>query len=495
MKEANLISVLNAYRQLSPELFKAFLEYHSIEIKQDEINDLQSLVTYLQTLNVKVDLFDKFFIGFKIPQIGKEFDLLRINNDTIVNIELKKSSTPEKIKKQLLRNKYYLSFLNKEIYGFTYVSSENKLYSLDYNQNVIELNIKQLVAVLISQKVSSIKKIESYFNPSNYLVSPFNSTEEFIKGKYFLTNHQEKIKNQIIGQLSSANHSIFAIKGKAGTGKTLLTYDIANEASKQNEVLIIHCGYLNEGHVSLRDNYLWNIVSAKYLMNQDFSKYSLIIIDEAQRIYKPQLVHAISEISRLSKKCIFSYDGQQTLRRGEIVNNVEEQIEKAVTVKPFELKSKIRTNKEVASFVYGLFDKGRPIKENSFSNIKLNYFDNYEEAKLYMKQLNVEEWKIINYTPSTVHTLPYEQHQIEEEKDNAHTVIGQEYDNVVAVIDEYFYYKGNNLSTRQYRNRPYYHPTKMLFQIVSRTRIGLNIIIIKNEEILSRCLEIMKLSN
>lgn len=491
MKETNLISILNAYRELNSDLFNSYLKYHSIEIKNSELDDLQVLVNHLLTLKVKIDLFDKFYIGFKIPQIGKEFDLLRIDNETIVNIELKKSSTPEKIKKQLQRNKYYLEFLHKYIYGFTYVSEEQKLYGLDNDNDVVEYNIKQLVAVLISQKVKPINDINSHFNPSNYLVSPFNSTEEFIRGKYFLTNHQEEIKKQIISKLSKPNYEILAIKGKAGTGKTLLTYDIAKEVFQHHEILIVHCGYLNPGHIILRDNYIWNIVPAKQLMHQDFSKYYLVIIDEAQRIYKNQLTHVIAEMKRLSKKCIFSYDGQQTLRRGEITSNIEGLIESGVTARPFELKTKIRTNKEVASFIYGLFDNSRAVEKNSFSNVKVNYFDNYNNAKLFLKQLISEDWKVINYTPSTIDTLPYEQHRIIEEEDNAHTVIGQEYDNVVAVIDEYFYYKGNKLSTRRYRNRPYYHPTKMLFQIVSRTRIGLNIVIVKNHEILKRCIDIL----
>ena len=40
--------------------------------------------------------------------------------------------------------------------------------------------------------------IDSLFDPSNYLVSPFNSTKEFVKNNYFLTDHQEEIKNNII---------------------------------------------------------------------------------------------------------------------------------------------------------------------------------------------------------------------------------------------------------------------------------------------------------
>lgn len=491
MKEANLISILSALKRLNPDLFKSYLEYHSIYIREGELNDLEVLVNCLKPLTKKTNIFDKYFIGYKIPQISKEFDLLRIDDESVVNIELKRKCVPEKIKKQLLRNRYYLSFLKREIHLFTFVAEEKKLYSIDDDKNLIELNIKHLLAKLTSQDVKKIRDIDSYFNPSNYLVSPFNSTIEFIKEKYFLTDHQEKIKKLVLDQFGIPSYSIISIKGKAGTGKTLLTYDIAKEALLDKDVLIIHCGYLNNGHIILRDNYGWHIIPAKALFREDLSQYYLIIIDEAQRIYPNQLKHIINEVKKNSNICIFSYDEQQTLRRGEISNNIGESIEKEVTLKPFELTSKIRTNKEVASFIQCLFDKSKPLEKIEHPNIELNYFDNYEEAKDYLKQIKSENWKIINYTPSTVHTLPYEIHKIEDEFDNAHTVIGQEYDNVVAVIDEYFYYKIDKLSTKKYKNRPYYHPTKMLFQIVSRTRIKLNVVVINNQEILSRCLTIL----
>lgn len=124
MKEANLISILSAFKKLSTDLFKSYLEYHSINIKKEELNDLEELVSCIKSLSKNNNIFDKYFIGYKIPQISKEFDLLRINEESIVNIELKRRSTPEKIRKQLLRNKYYLSFLKRETYIFTFVAEE-----------------------------------------------------------------------------------------------------------------------------------------------------------------------------------------------------------------------------------------------------------------------------------------------------------------------------------------------------------------------------------
>ncbi len=55
---------------------------------------------------------------------------------------------------------------------------------------------------------------------------------------------------------------------------------------------------------------------------------------------------------------------------------------------------------------------------------------------------------MINYTPSMYELYPYDRYQ-NRENDSAHKVIGQEYDKVVAVIDEHFYYrKDEYLSTK-----------------------------------------------
>ena len=73
-------------------------------------------------------------MGYKIPQIGKEFDLLRISEDMILNIEYKREiPNIDKIEKQLNRNKYYLNFLGKHMVLIAYVQLESKLYILDNN--------------------------------------------------------------------------------------------------------------------------------------------------------------------------------------------------------------------------------------------------------------------------------------------------------------------------------------------------------------------------
>ena len=493
MKEINLLSVVQAYNNTDESLLQKYFKYFDISPKMEELKDLDSLIRFIQKENNSIELLDKFFFGYTIPQISKEFDLLRFGDNYIINIELKRTSTKEKIVKQLKRNRYYLSFLNLNVLSFTFVASEKKIYRLDNNENLIEESFEELSKVISNQKVKQIIDVNQLFNPSNYLVSPFNSTDKFIAKEYFLTSQQEEIKNNTLKAIKkNSNASFVSISGKAGTGKTLLTYDIAQECiSEKLNVLIVHCGLLNDGHRRLRDEYNWDITPIKNIHNKVLSNYSLIILDEAQRIYPNQLDFIIQEVSKHNKVCVFSYDMQQCLHRSEIVNNIEEHIESKTKAIKYQLTEKIRTNKEIASFIHAILNKTREVNKLNRSNIDLQYFKEYKSAKNYITLLKKNNWKVINFTPSRKHTHPYENYSIAME-DNTHGIIGQEFDKVVAVVDSHFFYNSNNrLSTRGYKDTPYYHPTKMLLQVMTRTRKKLSFIVINNNEIMNRCLEIL----
>ena len=139
MKAINLNTLTDAYEQLSKDTLIAFLSFYGIELaekgknaglKEKELECMKSFINQFKTVDNLTPLLDNFFVGYKIPQIGKEFDLLRINDDNIVNIELKTKAGEEKVLKQLKRNSYYLKFLNKEVLLFTYIQETNTLYML-----------------------------------------------------------------------------------------------------------------------------------------------------------------------------------------------------------------------------------------------------------------------------------------------------------------------------------------------------------------------------
>ena len=107
---------------------------------------------------------ENFYLNYKIPQINKEFDLLRIGKTSIVNIELKsKNIDEERILKQLQRNYYYLSFLDRKIYCFTFIAEDKSVYQYDNNE---------LLKVDIAEIVKALKEVQDDIACPNDLATP-----------------------------------------------------------------------------------------------------------------------------------------------------------------------------------------------------------------------------------------------------------------------------------------------------------------------------------
>jgi len=490
MKPINLLSLVQAKKDLHSDKYKNYLNFYGINPKDKEVDDIERLMESVFKIKNEMKLLDNYYVGYTIPQIGKEFDLLRFGDNYVINIELKSYSTEDKILNQLVKNKYYLSFLNRKVHYFTFVSSEKKLYYLNNSDDIEEVDCSFLVNYLLNQQIEFIESVHKLFNPSDYLVSPFNSTDKFMNNEYFLTNQQKEIKKKILKDISDTSKSIFiALTGAAGTGKTLLTYDIAKDFIQNGKkVLVIHCGQLNSGQEKLNNKYGWEIIPIKDYSTYNLSNYNLLVIDESQRIYEKQFKDIVTKVQKNSGSCIFSYDKVQTLATWEENRNISEKIESLSSKKKYKLSEKIRTNKEIANFIKKLFNKKRnDIKVESKDNIEINYFHNEKETKAYLEYIKNLGWQVLSYTPSLYKNYYYEKFQIVSL--TSHEAIGQEFDNVAIVINDKFKY--NDEGKLHYFGATYYHPVKMLWQNLTRTRKKLNIIVVNNEEILKRCLEII----
>ena len=491
MRNINILSIIEAYRKLSNTLFQKLMNSYGITsgIKNYELNGIEAFVDELLKANNNISIVNRYYLGYSIPQIGKEFDLLRFGHNYIINIEIKTESSIEKILKQQQKNKYYLSFLDKPLHIYTFISNENKLYKLVIRNNgdeIEEITFNELCNILMSQEVVTFNNIDDLFNPSDYLVSPFNSPEKFMSEGYFLTVQQEQIYKEIQTKLSVTATNFIALTGGAGTGKTLLTYHIAKETIQRGKkVLILHCAPLNSGHQILMDEYNWSIYMPKYAPNT--IDFDLIIIDEAQRMYPYQFDKYIKEVRTLNKKCIFSYDEKQYLRDNEKQYHTKERIEKELLCTPYKLTDKIRTNKEIAYFIRQLFNIKKNIPNIDYTNIELTYCKDCYSAKLLLQELLERGWKTPNYTPGTRSFFHYEAY-LSNDTESAHSVVGQEFNNVVVVIDESFKY---NSQGDLIADNTYYSQRQMLYQIITRTRKKLHIVIINNEVMLNRCIDIL----
>lgn len=488
MKAVNLYSVIEAYRHLEPPLFQKMMNSSGITagsggIRDYELDCIEGLLQTFETAPCGCQpIADGYFVGYSIPQIGKEFDLLRFGEDTVINIELKTTSTPEKILKQQQKNRHYLSFLGKEVHIYTYVHKERRVYKF-IGDACQEVNISELIGRLKRQKMFIPRCIDNMFNPSDYLISPFNSTEKFLAGAYFLTMQQETICKEILHDFSDAQTRVVALTGDAGTGKTLLTYHIAKECMRAGgKVLILNCAQLNAGHEVLKADYGWEIHMSRYA--PDIAGFDLVIIDEAQRMSITQIRKYADTVKQAGKKCIFSFDKKQYLSVSERDNHLT--IEQNVS-KVYSLTDKIRTNKEIAYFIRQLFDCAVNIPHSDYSNIRVLYCHDYPSAKDMLSQLADDGWHTPAYTPGTRAMFYYERYS-PGKRECAHSVIGQEFDKVAVVIDDKFMYDSNG---KLYGSNIYYSQRQMLYQIITRTRKELCLVIVNNPTMLNRCLDIL----
>lgn len=495
MKKINLLMLDNIFVS-NPEILleNPVKEYLNLEdLKSQEKTTINRLCNVIKTTNFNHHFFENYYLNYQIPQIGKEFDLLRISDELVINVELKSEAiSNEEILKQLERNYYYLSFLKKEIHCYTFVTEGNidKLYYFDKNVKTInEVNMSNLIDNLAKIADFNEINIDGLFEPSNYLISPFNKTAEFLKGEYFLTKQQEQIKNTVLKKINeNCQNKIFSISGAAGTGKTLLTYDLAKILkSIGKRVTIIHCAQDNNGINELRGNG-WDIKTIKYYTPNSFVS-DVLIFDESQRINKEILENILRNEQKF---IIFSHDINQKLNRTGQAKDVVLQIE-SVSNK-YNLTNKVRHNKNLASFVKKFFDlstiKIDELSKDDYKDISFYFTKNLNDAGAYIEYLKYLGWEHIYLTDDLVKTDPLSQLKFSS-RNNSHRAIGQEYENVVIVINEYFYYTEQLKLTYNINVVCHYNPLETLFQAITRTRKKLKLVIINNEEVYKKCIQII----
>lgn len=521
MTSENLKSFLKKYYVMESSdilnkklLEDIFMKTHEIETLQNFTNALE--VNRKQVLQTNEDIFTGYHMNYKIPQINKEFDLLRYNKEKLINIELKsdKSRDPEEVQvksfeEQMRKNFYYLSSITDELSIYTYHSAfglyvykNNQCTKCEFSELLNELSI------LSPEDLKENIDFDNLFEVKKFLISPFNKTEEFMDDKYFLTQDQQKHKERILNNIGVGKEKVYCIEANAGTGKTLLIYDIAKTLTDDSKnVLIVHCGQLNEGHNKLNtgvNGKKLNIIPAKnlnshieWIKNNNYN-YDCIIIDEAQRIYESQLKLLCEEIISDSVKTnfIFAYDTKQFLQAREknniynlihlfVVQKIQENSLNAEyihvwkdSVIELNLTNKIRTNHELAAFIKSALHLGKRVNIHEYKKVTLEYFSNNIPSE-YTELLHDTGWTFINYTPSKYHNELLHKILIPEAVGTSHQVIGQEFEKVVVVLNDNFYYSNNLLEARD----TYYDSMGMLYQNMTRVISELKFIVVDNEDV------------
>lgn len=468
-----------------------------LEPKEREVNTLNEFVKNMFAVDCQLSQtisgMEHFYFSYKIPKISKEFDLLRISGDKVINIELKSESSDEKISKQLKQNRHYLKSLCKAVKLYAFRQDTNKLYVLKEDGALIEGSFVDLRDELCSQQGCFTGDIDTLFHPSDFLISPMNTPERFLNGEFFLSSHQEEIQKKIVSMSQKEGKQYFGITGDPGTGKTLLLYDLGMKLSAIGKCCIIHCGIMSEGLEYLnRQMTNIDVVPAKN-MNESFrySDYKYILVDEAHRIHLGQFLALLEKTKEERIQVIFSFDERQILSKTEKNAKIAEQIRALVGSDLYTLTNKIRTNKELASFIERFRDLHSPNRVEDYSSVRLAFAHDQAEATLLLSSFIANGYTFINYTGSSFYSSSFDCYNSYSGVNNTHTVIGQEFENVVMIVDNTFGYDENGILRGRIHPNPNYLYRQLLFQGMSRVRERLAIIIVDNQDVFQKALGIV----
>ena len=315
-----------------------------LKIREWELDSMKALVSELER-HMQAVYALRFFYSFQIPRLGKEFDLLQIKEEQILNLELKSGQvSDEAISKQLIQNRYYLAALGKPIRSYTYISSQNSLVRLTNHDRIVEADWEQLCRDLQQESADYPGDIEDLFQAELYLISPLTEPGRFLKKEYFLTYQQRDIERQILKKIRADRTGYFWFTGLPGTGKTLLLYDIAMKLSGRQRVCMIHCGEAGKEWKVLHER----LRRVEYLAEDSvqtgaeirFEAYSAILVDEAH-LLSPNTLEILLEIGK-TRPVIFSSNCEDMISPEELDLGAIKLLGEQPGIQTFHLTNRIR---------------------------------------------------------------------------------------------------------------------------------------------------------
>ena len=454
-----------------------------LKIKTWETDGLRAFCSGL--LKVDPSAYDlKFYYSFVMPKLGKEFDLIRVSDEYVVNIELKSGNvSDEAIKKQLQQNRYYLDTLGRPVYFYTYVSNTGRLVRLSNGNMLVESTFKELSEVLSKQGECYEDHLEEFFREDKYLFSPLTDPDRFLRGDYFLTFQQKDIKHQILRN----NLPVQGFTGYPGTGKTILLYDIAMQLSQKERVCVLHLGDKTE-ELRRLDSLLKRVDF--YHPPIDFEaikgkKYSAILVDEGHRLTKDVFDNIESLASFFDAPIIVSYNREDAICKEEQGGGGSNLIESIPGFKGYRLTNKIRLNNDLSAFIRCIMHAKDPYHRRDFSSVSLSFSSNEDETDKLLRIYAKSGYTFVNADPDL------KAHTDEIESINVNEASSKEFDSVVMLMDRDFYYDSAEY-LRARRAPDTRSKVRDLYHGLSRAKKNIAIIVEDNISVFDEILSILQ---
>jgi hypothetical protein len=481
MRSLSLGSIRDVLASNDDELIASYFNYLDGDIKEKEKEDFLDLINILLPM-CSIEQQSGFFVS-QVTKSGirEEFDFLRFSNESIINIE-SKHEWPKRHWKcldQLKAHDNILKLLNKEVYCYTYISDTKELYVLN-NGELKPTDFSSLIEHIPSDYIDS--NCLDDVDYSSMLISPYSDPVKFYEHKYVLTNNQDEIKKKII----DSPDKIAAIHGRAGTGKSLLLMDIARyykELSKK--VLVLLCRNFNEKDRVSRILGI-DVEEIKKINVTLLNEYNIILVDEAQRIYAEHF-DLIKNVN--AEKIVFSLDPEQTLHDRDIdILGIIRSITQEKNI--HEISDRIRANDAIEMFSRKIvhlncrdwdYDYWKRLDT---SCIHISYFSDETKCVEYLQHKHEIGKTIIEFTPYVTKTLSVVKRPMKYRNSrNPHNVLGEEFDDVVVVLDSTVAYRDRNGEMLIGPSDSSFYPhneNHSVYEAVTRAKKSLEIVVLNN---------------
>ncbi len=458
-----------------------------LKIKAWETEGLRAFCSHL-ALVYEAAAGLKFYYSFSMPKLGKEFDLLRINDEYAVNIELKSGNvSDDAILRQLVQNRYYISALERNMVFYTYISGTDRLVRLTNSGRLIGADWNELADVLKRQGDCSTTDIEELFKEERYLISPLTDPARFLRQDYFLTSQQRDIKKQILKHMDVQYQGF---TGFPGTGKTILLYDIAMQISRRDRVCVFHLGPHTAELEEL--NRRLKRIDFFYLREDGTlnvpGKYSAIFVDEGHRIDRSIMKSIREYAAEWKAPVIISYDREDAIHEEETGEGGAVMIEALPGFIRHRLTNRIRLNSELSAFIRCVMWLGEKNHRSLYPSVTLVYAADAGEAGIQLKYLQAEGYVFISdaAVPADVSGSADEGVRIEVTE-----AACKEYDDVVMLMDDSFIYDDHGY-LRHAAQDPADQRVRRLFHGLSRAKKRVALLICNNPEVFKALLNVIQ---
>lgn len=475
---------------------------HLLLIKEWEIDGMRQFIEELIKVVPEAVAYE-FYYSFQLPKLGKEFDLLRISEDYVLNVELKSGNvSDEAIRKQLLQNRHYLAMLGKMTYSYTYISNQNRLVRLSKSGKLVETGWEKLREDCQKQKNCMNGQIEELFKEDKYLISPLAEPDKFLRQEYFLTYQQRDIRKQILAKVSQKENSCLCFTGLPGTGKTLLLYDIAMQLSWKEKVCILHFGTWSDEIEQLnqrlkRIDFINCVGDGEIKFQGD---YSAICVDEGHYIKKQDMERIMSFSGKKKIPVIVSYDSEDAIAQSERSSSGGVVIEKLENYTRFRLTNRIRVNSEISSFINSLMHAQRENHREYYPSVGVVCANDWNEAFIFLQNYIQAGYVFIKDERICIEERRQQQENVTTQVVGASEIASicmpeaacKDFERVVMVIDESFSYTEDGYLVADGEAKGQSSKVRGLFHGLNRAKEQVALVVVKNRQVFERILRILQ---